>query len=90
MIFLGQINNQDILAKILIYRSPLDKPPLRRWGLLCHFYDKDKIGQTIEGLDKSRGEGFHLFPSPYQVSTEDICVIRATKFLEKLGFTRKV
>lgn len=87
MQFLGKFNNQEVLAKILIYRSPYDRPPLKRWGILCHFYDSSQTGESLSGLDNSRGKGFHIFPSSHDILPEDQCAVKAIEFLERLGFT---
>lgn len=97
MIFLGQINNCNVKANILIYRGNYDPPDnkflgrkIRRWALQCHFFDDTKSGVSIEGLDNSRGKGFRLFPNPYVALQEELCIKSAIGFLEKLGFRKDV
>lgn len=86
--YLGKMNDKTILASVIVYKSPFDKPDNRRWGLFCYFYDESKTGETISKIDNNRGDSFTIFPNPYQSLAENIAIKTAISFLSALGFQR--
>lgn len=76
----------NIKARIITYQSPWDKPDIYRWYITAWFFDINKSGTNIEGIDNDKGECFKLMPNPYQALLKEQCIENAINLLHKLGF----